>query len=200
MDLGDALASVGSTVPSLAQQVCVSLVVSLTVGLVVAYVYGVYAARSYSDGSINIPARQPKFPQELCSAANEARVWLRQPSSSKSACWLDVRAYGAIGDGAADDTAAIVAAINAAAYYDPKVGDFGCGNTVLFPPGIYIISKTVQLPNRVALQGANGRGVSTLFRSPTRFLTQRQLIGPRGAGHDPCQPKGLHWELHVPCV
>ena len=127
MELG-ALASVDSSVPSLAQQVCVSLVVSLTVGLLGAYVCAAYTARSCSDrSSIRAPARQPKVPQELRPSAS---AWLSQPStwSARSACWLDVTAYGAVGDGVADDTAAIVAAINAAAYYDPKIGDFGCGN------------------------------------------------------------------------
>lgn len=45
--------------------------------------------------------------------------------------WVDVRAFGALGDGTTDDTAAIQSAINAAP-----------GGIVFFPPGVYCV-KTV---------------------------------------------------------
>ena len=129
----------------------------------------------------------------------------------------------------ADDTAAIVAAIAAAGAYDPKVGEFGCGNTVLFPPGIYMISRTVQLPNRVALQGQRHQMSSSSF-SPLRSIAssgqrteslssqfaktdsgQQQSaqtvcvlsFGSRGEwsrGDDPRRTRKLCWELHVPRV
>ena len=76
-------------------------------------------------------------------------------------CWINVKVHGARGDGTVDDTAAIAAAITAAATpASPSLGDFACGNAVVFPPGIYMISRSLGLPNRVALQGANGRGVT----------------------------------------
>ena len=50
---------------------------------------------------------------------------------------LDVRWYGAAGDGIADDTAEIQAAIAAAAVAP------GYGATVYFPPGVYLISATL---------------------------------------------------------
>jgi hypothetical protein len=53
--------------------------------------------------------------------------------------WVDVRAYGAVGDGATDDTVDIQAAIDAS-----SVGD-----TILFPAGTYLISSEIVLkPNR----------------------------------------------------
>jgi hypothetical protein len=83
--------------------------------------------------------------------------------------WINVKDHGAAGDGATDDTASIAAAIAAAAAPPiPKLGDFASGTVVLFPAGIYIISSTLQLPNRVALRGANGRGV-TIRASPKHF-------------------------------
>ena len=158
---------------SLMQQICISLVVSLTVLGTYVYLYGVPVTRSCtactqsSSGATALAGRQTPCGKELLPSASTAAVWWSQPSGKS--CWLDVTAYGAVGDGETDDTAAIVAAIAAAAAVDPKVGDFGCGNLVRFPPGIYVISSTVHLPNRVALQGANGRAV-TIRASPSGFV------------------------------
>ena len=68
---------------------------------------------------------------------------------------INVLDYGAVGDGVANDTVAIQAAITAAAQ---TVGG-ATGAVVYFPTGTYLISETITLPNRVGLQGANGRGV-----------------------------------------
>ncbi|MGW1673297.1 glycosyl hydrolase family 28-related protein [Streptomyces sp. NPDC002324] len=61
--------------------------------------------------------------------------------------WLNVRAdaFGAEGDGSADDTTAIQAAINAA----------GIGGVVYFPKGIYLISAPLDLPRGVTLMGSH---------------------------------------------
>lgn len=60
---------------------------------------------------------------------------------------FDVKAFGAVGDGLRDDTDAIEAAIAA-------------GNVVFFPVGIYIVSRTIELPEDrvIELRGA-GQGV-----------------------------------------
>lgn len=58
---------------------------------------------------------------------------------------INVKAYGALGDGTADDTSAIQAAINAAAALPT-------GATVLFPAGTYI-STAITLKNKVNLEG-----------------------------------------------
>jgi hypothetical protein len=68
---------------------------------------------------------------------------------------FNVRDFGAVGDGVANDTTAIEAAIAAAA---TAVGGQQ-GAVVYFPTGTYLISNKIDLPNRVGLQGANGRGV-----------------------------------------
>ena len=60
---------------------------------------------------------------------------------------VDVKAYGATGDGATDDTAAVQAAINSA----------GSGNTVFFPHGNYCINGGIVVTNpSVRLTGGSG--------------------------------------------
>jgi len=71
-----------------------------------------------------------------------------------SAATYDVRQYGAMGDGAAKDTAAIQKAINAAA----RAG----GGTVVVPAGRYL-SGTIHLKSYVTLHLDNG---ATLLASP----------------------------------
>jgi hypothetical protein len=60
---------------------------------------------------------------------------------------LNVKDYGAKGNGTTDDTAAIQEALNAAAV----VG--GSCSTVYFPPGIYKITSALIIPGNITLQG-----------------------------------------------
>ncbi|MBT2448695.1 right-handed parallel beta-helix repeat-containing protein [Streptomyces sp. ISL-43] len=62
--------------------------------------------------------------------------------------WHNVLSYGAKGDGAADDTPFIQAALDAC---EP-------GNTVYLPAGLYRTSRPVRIPPRVTLQGSHGGG------------------------------------------
>jgi len=57
--------------------------------------------------------------------------------------WVNVKAYGAAGDGTTDDTAAIQAAIDAC----PR------GGTVFFPVGVFLVSAQLVLPPRTTLRG-----------------------------------------------
>ena len=63
---------------------------------------------------------------------------------------FNVMRYGAIGDGVTDDTAAFLAAIDAA-----EQSEIGGGGSVYVPPGLYLISETLILPSRVRLLGAS---------------------------------------------
>ncbi len=58
--------------------------------------------------------------------------------------WVDVKEYGATGNGTTDDTTAIQNAINSIST---------AGGTVLFPIGTYLISSTLTVPNYVFLVG-----------------------------------------------
>jgi len=68
------------------------------------------------------------------------------PSASP---FFNVMDYGATGSGTSDDTAAINAAIAAAAPSSSPTG-----NTVLFPAGKYLVSSTLTVPPGTTLQGA----------------------------------------------
>ncbi|MEK6532104.1 MAG: glycosyl hydrolase family 28-related protein [Deltaproteobacteria bacterium] len=60
--------------------------------------------------------------------------------------WVDVKEYGATGDGVTDDTTAIQNAINTLS---------ASGGTVLFPLGTYLISSTLTVPSYVFLVGVS---------------------------------------------
>lgn len=73
-------------------------------------------------------------------------------------------AYGAVGDGVTDDTAAILAALTAATptttnTYRSTSGD---GGAVYLPPGIYAFSSSIAVPEFVNLVGA-GDGLTVLL-------------------------------------
>jgi hypothetical protein len=65
--------------------------------------------------------------------------------SSFAAIYFNVKSYGALGNGIADDGAAITAAITAAAV---------AGGTVFFPPGVYRHTGTIVVPVNVCLLGS----------------------------------------------
>jgi hypothetical protein len=68
--------------------------------------------------------------------------------------WIDVRAYGAKGDGVTDDTTALQAAFTA-----------GAGGVVYGPIGTYIYSAKLRFPNNIVVFGA-GRDL-TVFKQAT---------------------------------
>src|SRR4029077_4998647 len=69
------------------------------------------------------------------------------PSLGMSAINVKAAPYSATGDGVADDTAAVKAAIAAAGN--------GC---VYFPPGVYVINETLNIKRALRLMGAGGGG------------------------------------------
>lgn len=95
--------------------------------------------------------------------------------SDASLVWpyLNVRSYGAKGDLATDDTAAIQAAITACPLY----------GRVFLPKGDYLLSDTLTLTKPITLFGA-GRGASVLYALSTMGNTKDviQLV-PSGDGH-----------------
>jgi hypothetical protein len=87
--------------------------------------------------------------------------------------WLNVKTtFGATGDGKADDTAAIQAAL------DSLKDGFGQPNTVYFPPGVYRITKTLKWTNlygkrlighgrdtRIVWDGSDPKATPVMFHS-----------------------------------
>ncbi len=66
----------------------------------------------------------------------------------------DVKDFGALGDGFTDDYSAIENAINS------LNGSNGC---IYFPPGIYLITKPLYLPDSCVLKGKNSNETTLLF-------------------------------------
>jgi Pectate lyase superfamily protein len=95
---------------------------------------------------------------------------------------IDVTAYGAKGDGATDDTAAIQAAINAACALSNRP-------TVFFPPGSYLVSQT-QSPSTspifstctaLHLEGSSGGGGAQFISAPETQIVVRAGASPSAA-------------------
>lgn len=76
---------------------------------------------------------------------------------------FNVMAFGAVGDGVTDDSAAINAAIASAA--TTRNGVFG--GTVFFPKDTYKIGSQITVPNGVALRGDNS--ANTILRAAPTF-------------------------------
>ena len=87
----------------------------------------------------------------------------------KSAQWVSVKDFGAVGDGVVDDTAAIQAAIDT-------------GNSLYFPPGNYIISSTLTFytgaNNGQRLMGAGPRSLPSVVSGPD---SNKTIITPTAA-------------------
>lgn len=76
--------------------------------------------------------------------------------NSPSAAYLNVRNFGAVGDGVTDDTAAFRTALQEAGFW--------YNSTIVVPNGIYRISDTLVLDDGISIVGA---GNSTLFFTAT---------------------------------
>jgi hypothetical protein len=76
----------------------------------------------------------------------------------------NVRDFGAVGDGVADDADAILAAITA-------------NNRVFFPAGTYYCSKTINLKKVVVLEGEAGTIVTTPEQWPTVIKFADNVVG-----------------------
>ena len=100
------------------------------------FAYGITFATS--GGNVGIGTSSPAYKLDVNGTIQAADIVSKGPK-------VDVRAYGAKGDGVADDTAAIQAAINAAS----------ASSTIYFPaPSVYYkISSTLTVNKPLTLQG-----------------------------------------------
>lgn len=94
---------------------------------------------------------------------------------------LNVKDFGAKGDGVANDTAAIQAAIDQAAL------GFGSsvvkGGRVLVPKGLYMVSDTIRVKNYVRLIGDNDGAVK--IKASSSFPTDGRAVVQVGPGDAP---------------
>jgi Pectate lyase superfamily protein len=88
--------------------------------------------------------------------------------AASTGTWVDVRDFGAVGDGVADDSAAIVAAVGASG-----------GRPLYFPKGSYRFSNTI--PLRMPIVG-EGRAASRLIY--TGGGTALQVLNPGSRSYD----------------
>jgi hypothetical protein len=97
----------------------------------------------------------------------------------KLAQTVSVMDFGAVGDGVADDTAAIQAALDAT----NNGGAFGPFTTVYFPTGEYKITATLDVPAFACMWGeGEGSILRTYAVNCLNFLASN-LIGPRRIGN-----------------
>jgi hypothetical protein len=86
--------------------------------------------------------------------------WNLSPSyAPKGGLWYNVKDYGAKGDNATDDTAAIQSAYNAAS----TAGAFGAG--LYFPPGNYVTSSVINVSVSMTIRGASSAATSIINKT-----------------------------------
>jgi hypothetical protein len=90
--------------------------------------------------------------------------WTQTPSVSIGATVLNVKNFGAIGNGAHDDTAAIQAAIDALP---------SSGGTIVVPDGTYMINalKSINLRSHMRLSLASGTYLKAIANDAQRYWT-----------------------------
>lgn len=103
---------------------------------------------------------------------------------------INVKDHGAVGDGIADDTAAIQAALNKAwdsgFYQHPWSGQGGTPPVVYFPPGRYRITGTLTCGTGVSIRGAARNAHTT---NHTRIIMDSSAYSPpSGTGDNRNKP------------
>src|SRR5580693_9196718 len=115
---------------------------------------GDYSLAQLSDLSVTSPTKS----QALLYNGTK---WVNTPLV------FSVEAFGAVGDGVTDCTAAIQAAINAAA------ASPGGGGWVEFHSGVYGITSRLNMPNLVSLRG---QGRASIIRAIGTWTDTRMIV------------------------
>lgn len=129
-----------------------------------------------------IPTAEKGRSSGVATLDTESKIPMAQlpDLSSTYAGFLSVKAarFGAVGDGIADDTAAIQSAINAASVPTVASGA-GAGKVVYFPAGRYRVTNTLLVPTGTVLQGSSG-GIWSTSKGESRIFmpagTSKTLI------------------------
>lgn len=86
--------------------------------------------------------------------------------------WVDVRNYGAVGDGSTDDSAAIQSAVDAASP----------GGSIYFPPGTYYVTTTISGLHQTRIVGPESRGHRYWYQQDgVTFKSTEADLGDGGA-------------------
>ncbi|MFA6294607.1 MAG: glycosyl hydrolase family 28-related protein, partial [Victivallales bacterium] len=104
------------------------------------------AMLAFPGGLDQVFAQESKAPEK--GAVKKSVETLQVPSLNweKRSDWLNVKDAGAVGDGAADDTAAIQAMLDRLSDSNDMLKNARCRN-IYFPPGRYRITKTLEIRN-----------------------------------------------------
>lgn len=138
------------------------------------YVNGDYSIRVMNkNGSMvySAPAATERYSDVVVSGVNAEDVVYDPPFTgavqtnveAKLAQCVSVKDFGAVGDGVADDTAKIQAAIDA----------LTTGGVIFFPVGTYLVTSQIVVPAKVKLLGdgvASENGTGASFRGATCIL------------------------------
>ncbi len=103
-----------------------------------------------ANGYVGISTTTPSYALEVSGTVKTDDFITKGP-------WVDVRAFGAAGDGITDDTDAVNSALASLGTH---------GGTVYFPPGIYLVGDITVSQNSVIIQGA-GRALSSGIATST---------------------------------
>lgn len=133
--------------------------------------------------SYDIPTHLPDLEGRMDSAESniisaEAEITTLTNTVANAETFQSVKAHGAVGDGVTDDTAAIQAALNANLQ----------GQTVYFPPGLYVVTNTLDCTGsyNLTIQGSTGiaviggGGASTIVFRPSSDVPAILSAGSKG--------------------
>ena len=143
--------------------------ISVTEPVTLAQVNSALAANgNIATGTTSVPVSAAMQPVVAATSTSSALTLLGAPNPTATSSitwsgdqyfktgrpWADVRAWGAKGDAVTNDSTAFQNAINSMST------NYG-GGTVYVPPGTYVISSGITIPNSIRLVGA-GKNVSIL--------------------------------------
>lgn len=131
-------------------------------------------AKTLHDGGIYFDPLVDMTTWTYTSANAGSGVWRRQSIAPYSDSWVSAEWFNSKGDGATDNFAAETAAI---AYAETVAGG-SQGGVVTHGKGVFLISDTIVLPNRVGFVGANGR--AAIFRPHPSFTASYMFHAVNG--------------------
>lgn len=143
---------------------------------------------TYEDVIVGYPAQTGPTPSDPVVRTVQARL----------DDYVSVRAFGAVGDGQTDDTAAINRALN---QLYCQAGNAAVRRTLLFPAGVYRVTETIVIPTYAKLvgEGANcsivvldiSTDLSTLSTYAARYGDSLQQTGANIGNNGAVPPKNI---------